>query len=93
MARSTTTKSTTRTKGDNGGNGKHAQSAAALHATPAKRSSWRQVTDEERHQMIQFAAYMKAEKRGFQHGDPMADWVEAEHEVDAWLKSQNAAHS
>ena len=38
--------------------------------------------------MIQFAAYMKAEKRGFKNGDSMQDWVNAEKEVDAWLKTQ-----
>jgi hypothetical protein len=90
MARTQTTTNTTkpntqlRPKGDNGGNGQTV-------ATPAKRQGWRQVTNDERHQMIQFAAYMKAEKRGFKNGDPTQDWVNAEKEVDAWLKSQQQA--
>jgi len=50
------------------------------------------VTAAERHQMIQFAAYMKAEKRGFKNGDPLRDWVDAEREVEAWLKSQGTAN-
>ena len=85
MARTTqpaTTKTSTpmRPRGDDGGNGSS--------TAQTKRSGWRQVTNEERHQMIQFAAYMKAEKRGFKNGDSMQDWVNAEKEVDAWLKTQ-----
>jgi hypothetical protein len=36
-----------------------------------------------RRQMIQEAAYFRAEKRGFQGGDPVADWLAAEAEIDA----------
>jgi hypothetical protein len=89
MAR--TTQSTTqktvipaRPKGDNGGTGKNL-------SNPSKKG-WRQPTTDERHQMIAFAAYMKAEKRGFKNGDPMADWVNAEKEVDGWLKTQQQAN-
>jgi hypothetical protein len=35
---------------------------------------------------------MKAEKRGFKNGDPMQDWVNAEKEVDGWLKTQALAN-
>jgi len=73
-----------RPKGDNGGNGKNL-------TAPAKKG-WRAPTKDERHQMISFAAYMKAEKRGFKNGDPMQDWVNAEREVDAWLKTQAQAN-
>jgi hypothetical protein len=38
--------------------------------------------------MISEAAYYKAEKRGFIGGDPAADWVEAEKEIDAILKKR-----
>lgn len=37
---------------------------------------------EKRNQMIAEAAYYRAERRGFQGGDPAADWFEAEAEID-----------
>ncbi len=33
-------------------------------------------------EMIAVAAYYRAERRGFQEGDPVADWLEAEVEID-----------
>jgi hypothetical protein len=33
--------------------------------------------------MIADAAYFRAEQRGFQGGDPLRDWLQAEAEVDA----------
>jgi hypothetical protein len=44
------------------------------------------MTADQRHSMIQAAAYLRAEKRGFQNGNPTQDWVDAEREVDAMLK-------
>lgn len=44
------------------------------------------VTEHQRRQMIADAAYFRAERRGFDGGDPMADWLEAETEVDAGLR-------
>lgn len=41
------------------------------------------VTAEERRQMIQQAAYLRAERRGFVNGDPMTDWLDAEAEINA----------
>jgi hypothetical protein len=90
MARTTTQATTQKTvtsarlKTDIGGNGKN--------LTNANKKGWRQPTTDERNQMIQFAAYMKAEKRGFKNGDPMQDWVNAEKEVDTWLKTQQQAN-
>ena len=75
-----------RPRGDNGGNG-----TSGIAASTTKKSGFRQVTENERQQMIQFAAYMKAEKRGFSNGDAVQDWVNAEREVDAWLKNQQQA--
>lgn len=45
----------------------------------------RTVTAEQRRQMIAEAAYLRAEQRGFDGGDPLRDWLEAEAEVDARL--------
>jgi hypothetical protein len=38
-----------------------------------------------REQLISEAAYYKAEQRGFQPGNEMADWFEAEADVDRML--------
>jgi len=40
----------------------------------------------QRQQMIAEAAYFRAERRGFNGGDPVRDWYEAEAEVDAQLR-------
>jgi hypothetical protein len=37
---------------------------------------------EQRHRMIETAAYYRAEKRGFSGGDAIKDWIEAEREID-----------
>jgi hypothetical protein len=39
-----------------------------------------------RRRMIADAAYFRAERRGFSGGDPVADWLAAEAEVDARLR-------
>ncbi len=41
---------------------------------------------EQRHFMIAEAAYYRAECRGFQCGDPVAGWLEAEAEIEAMLR-------
>ncbi len=48
------------------------------------------ISSEERIQMIRRRAYLQAEKRGFQGGSPLEDWLQAEAEVDAQL-AQTAA--
>jgi DNA anti-recombination protein RmuC len=40
--------------------------------------------------MIADAAYFRAERRGFNSGDPVADWLEAEAEVDARLREMGS---
>ena len=42
----------------------------------------------ERERWIAEAAYFRAERRGFVGGDPIRDWIEAEHEIDAELRKQ-----
>ncbi|MEK7842834.1 MAG: DUF2934 domain-containing protein [Pseudomonadota bacterium] len=37
---------------------------------------------EDRQEMIAIAAYYRAERRGFNGGDAMQDWLEAEAEID-----------
>ena len=43
------------------------------------------VDPDQRHQMIATAAYYRAERRGFDDGDPSTDWYEAEKEVSQML--------
>jgi len=45
----------------------------------------------ERHRMIEESAYHHAEKRGFQPGHEMQDWLAAEKDIDSHLG--NAANS
>lgn len=62
--------------------------------SPQSKSSERQLTpgstmpqDEAgRQQMIAIAAYYRAERRGFDGGDPVEDWLEAEQEIDSLLR-------
>lgn len=44
------------------------------------------ITTERRHQMIAIAAYYRAERRAFRDGDALADWLEAETEIDHMLE-------
>jgi len=46
------------------------------------------VSPEERHHMIESAAYFLALKRGFVEGFELDDWVRAEREIDAALAAR-----
>jgi len=66
--------------------------AAASTATSKRRKTATvtpTVSADQRHAMIAERAYLRAELRGFQGGDPVVDWLEGEKEVDALL-SQSA---
>ena len=39
----------------------------------------------DRHEMIATAAYYRAKRRGFNNGDEIEDWLEAEAEVDGLI--------
>jgi hypothetical protein len=43
------------------------------------------ISPAERERMIAEAAYFRAQKRDFIDGDPLADWLEAEREIDEML--------
>lgn len=43
------------------------------------------ISAEERQRMIAEAAYFRAQQRGFTGGDPLADWLAAEEEIDRRL--------
>jgi hypothetical protein len=57
--------------------------------TPAAGGSRRSVRidPEERRRLIAEAAYFKAQRRGFASGGELADWLEAEAEIDALLSA------
>jgi hypothetical protein len=55
--------------------------------TPAKPNSHTTIGPDWHRQMIEEAAYYRAEKRGFGNGDPVADWLAAEAEIDALLSN------
>lgn len=48
---------------------------------------------EQRYRMIQRAAYYRAEKRGFDGGDPSLDWIEAEREIERMLQGPAGMHA
>lgn len=59
-----------------------------LGTTPNRsRKARLRVPAELRHRMIAEAAYYLAEKRAFQGGDPVADWLNAEKIIDQALLS------
>jgi hypothetical protein len=45
----------------------------------------RTINMDQRHHLIETEAYLRAEQRGFCGGDPLADWLAAEAEIDARL--------
>ena len=59
--------------------------AKATHS--GKKTATIKISQDQRLGMIAETAYFKAEKRGFSGGDPVADWLAAESEVDALLSS------
>lgn len=68
--------------------------ARTKKAKPAKATAKRRASSkpekvnlspELRETMIREAAYYRAEKRGFQGGDPLADWLSSEEEVNTAL--------
>ena len=60
--------------------------AAPVDSTNASgQDSGRVVSLEERHRMIETAAYYRAQQRCFPGHDNVEDWLDAEIEVDAML--------
>jgi hypothetical protein len=47
------------------------------------------IPADQRHAMIAEAAYLRAAGRGFNGGDPLADWLASEREVDAVLSGRD----
>lgn len=68
--------------------------ASARTASKPKRSTKAaakpqpEITPELRRQMIEEAAYLLAERRGFSAGDPVVDWLTAEKDIDKLLAAR-----
>ncbi|MBT8109226.1 MAG: DUF2934 domain-containing protein [Gammaproteobacteria bacterium] len=73
---------------------KVAKKAARKVATKVPKKAARKkvidVSAEQRHEMIAKAAYYRANRRHFQGGDPVADWLYSEKEIDALLSKTGA---
>ncbi len=54
--------------------------------TPTAVMAPSQIDEEQRRGMIAVAAYLRAEQRGFCGGDPTADWLAAEAEIEQHMK-------
>ena len=65
-------------RSDGNGTKNDARPASTVAAKPT-------MSADQRHAMIAESAYRRAERRGFEGGDPFADWLESEREVDALL--------
>jgi hypothetical protein len=64
--------------------------APIIKATPKKtRPFVEDVTLEEKHQLIAKAAYYRAEQRNFVPGYELADWLDAEAELETRLSRQS----
>lgn len=59
------------------------RSTGQTSSEPAR--SDKSVPHKERHRMIEQAAYFRAQKRGFNGGDPVEDWLAAEREIGRLL--------
>lgn len=59
--------------------------AAKTAAGAGGKKSAGPISTEQRRQLIAEAAYFRAVSRGFAGGDPVADWLDAEREVDQSL--------
>lgn len=58
---------------------------AEKKAAPAKKGNGPAVTPEQRRYYVEVAAYYIAERRGFHGGSELADWAQAEREVEQLL--------
>jgi hypothetical protein len=64
------------------------RTAAAVNPTTASgAAAGITISEDARRAMVEQAAYLRAERRGFAPGGEVEDWLAAEAEVDALLKA------
>ena len=61
---------------------------ATVRAGAKKAAKPAVVASQERKQMISDAAYFLAEQRGFDSGDELGDWLQAESQINASLTQE-----
>ena len=62
---------------------------AAAPKSKAMKVEQQAISYQMRYQMIQEAAYHIAEKQNFVPGNEFNNWLEAEAQIDSWIKAQN----
>ena len=67
------------------GSGKRKIQIRAKSPAPGVGNGKTVLSKDERRNMIERAAYLRAERRGFAGGTPEQDWLEAESEIDRML--------
>lgn len=65
-----------------------ARTMPASQVSTASRGISSSIPPEQRKQMIEEAAYYRAESRGFHGGDPLQDWLEAEAEIERMMSGK-----
>ncbi len=65
---------------------KASQTTKKTTQTKSKKASWKDLSQEELHSLIEKKAYELFEKRGYSHGDDFSDWFEAEKLVKKSLR-------
>lgn len=61
--------------------------APSKRRTSPKRAATSSIRPEERHHLIEVAAYYLAERRGFHGASSHDDWLQAEREIDAMIEA------
>jgi len=62
-----------------------ADTTTTIKQTAPTQAPTPRISAERRHAMIAQSAYLRAAARGFSGGDPVADWLASEREVDTLL--------
>jgi len=61
---------------------KSVSKAGTKKTATIRKTRQQQLSTDKRRRLVAEAAYLKAERRGFEGGDPIEDWLEAEQEID-----------
>lgn len=64
----------------------HRESDESAIAARASGNGSSGVDEAQRREMIATSAYLRAERRGFENGSDVEDWLAAEEEIDSWLR-------
>jgi len=62
------------------------QSGDTGNARPSGGNGPALLDERQRREMIATAAFLRAQRRGFESGSELEDWLAAEEEIDRWLR-------